>query len=292
MEEPIKSAKDGIVLISEIIKAAGDNPNVKEAGANLGQTALTITKTINNALLPLAAVNFAFDKARKYFAEKFTQDLSVKASSIPPEQVIEPKASIAGPALQGLAFTHEEPNLKDMYLSLLATAMDGRIAAEAHPAFVEIIKQLTSQEARLLEQVLKSEGQTALAEIRKSTSGQPGWTDLYRHLAPLRDNKTNAPVENPRFPAMVDNWVRLGLVQVDYQTHLLPTEGKSNYDWVEERPEYLRLRSAHESETVKVTHADGIMGRTALGIQFTRAVGLADPIHADSFSSPLAEAET
>src|SRR5712692_5071017 len=105
MEEQMKTARDGIALVGEILKAAGDNPQVKEAGANLGQTALTITKTINNALLPLAAVNFAFDKARKYFAEKFESDLSAKASAIPVECLVEPKASIAGPALQGLAFT-------------------------------------------------------------------------------------------------------------------------------------------------------------------------------------------
>jgi len=79
----IKKAKDGATLLGEIIKVSGDNPDVKEAGNNLGKTALTITKTINNALLPLAAVNFAFEKARKYFSEEFQQDLSKKASAIP-----------------------------------------------------------------------------------------------------------------------------------------------------------------------------------------------------------------
>jgi hypothetical protein len=58
-----------------------------------------LPKAINNALLPLAAINFAFDKARAYFAEKFRQDLSEKAAAIPPEQIVEPRASIAGPAL-------------------------------------------------------------------------------------------------------------------------------------------------------------------------------------------------
>ena len=149
-DDSIKTARDGVALVGEILKAAGDNPNVKEAGQNLGQTALTVTKLINNALLPIAAVNFAFDKAKVYFAEKFPQDIAAKTAAIPPEQVVEPKASIAGPALQGLAFTHEEPNLKEMYLSLLATAMDGRVAADAHPAFVEVIRQLSSEEAQLM----------------------------------------------------------------------------------------------------------------------------------------------
>jgi hypothetical protein len=45
-DDAIKTARDGVALVSEILKAAGDNPNVKEAGQHLGQTALTITKTI------------------------------------------------------------------------------------------------------------------------------------------------------------------------------------------------------------------------------------------------------
>src|SRR5512141_2364232 len=212
MKEPMKAARDGIAIVGEIIKAAGDNPQVKEAGANLGQTALTITKAINNALLPLASVNFAFYKARKYLSEKFESDLSVKAAAIPAECLVGHKASIAGPALQGLAFTHEEPNLMEMYLSLLATAMDGRHAPDVHPAFVEIIKQLNSDEARLLPAILPSVSGIPVAEIRKNNTCKPGWTVLETHILNLKSKSSDVPVEDPRLAAMVDNWVRLGLV--------------------------------------------------------------------------------
>lgn len=272
IDDSIKTATSGVALVGELIKAAGDNPKVKEAGENLGQTALTITKTINNALLPLAAVNFAFDKARIYFSEKFQQDISQKASAIPPEQIIEPKASIAGPALQGLAFTHEEANLKDMYLSLLATAMDGRVATEAHPAFVEIIKQLNSEEADLIRGVLQSQAPLAIAEVRITTVGITGWGTLTTHLLNLRGSVTASPVENPRIPAMVDNWVRLGLVEVDYAKHL---NAADSYAWVDGRPEVATYRLKYENETQKINFQNGIITRTALGVQFAKAVGLA-----------------
>jgi len=271
IDESIKTAKDGVALVGEIIKAAGDNPNVKEAGSNLGETALTITKTINNVLLPLAAVNFAFDKARIYFSETFQQDLSQKTSAIPLEQIVEPKASIAGPTLQGLAFTHEEANLKDMYLSLLATAMDGRVAAEAHPAFVEIIKQLNSEEAALIRGILRSRDAIPIAEIRVTTVDKQSWKTLANHMLNLTDSETAIPVENSRGPAMVDNWIRLGLVEVDYTKHLTDAE---SYAWVDKRPEVIRYRQLHENETQKISFANGIIIRTALGIQFAKAVGL------------------
>ena len=271
MDDPIKSARDGVALVGEILKAAGENPNVKEAGSNLGQTALTITKTINNALLPLAAVNFAFDKARRYFAERFQEDISRKASAIPVGDMVEPKASIAGPALQGLAFTHEEPNLKDMYLSLLATAMDGRVAPKAHPAFVEIIKQLNSEEASLLRGLLNIDGSVPIAEVRISEVGQQGWRVLTTHLMNLCNLTDGTPVETPRNAAMVDNWLRLGLVEVDYGKQLI---GVDAYAWVEKRPEYFNLRSQREDEKNILSFGRGVIGRTALGLQFAKAAGL------------------
>lgn len=269
--DAIKTATSGIALVGEIIKAAGDNPEVKEAGKNLGKTALTITKIINNALLPIAAVNFAFDKARVYFAEKFQQELSQKTSAIPPELIVEPKASIAGPALQGLAFTHEETNLKDMYLSLLATAMDARVASEAHPAFVEIIKQLDSEEASLVRDVLQSLSPIARVEVRLNLA-TGGWRKIATHMLNLTYSETLTQVENSRIAAMVDNWIRLGLVDVDYAKHLQATDA---YAWVSIRPEVVRYKREHENDADKLDFAHGIIQRTALGTQFAKAVGLA-----------------
>ena len=238
----------------------------------MAKTALTITKTINNALLPLAAVNYAFGRAATYFNERFTQEVAEKIADIPPEYLIEPKASIAGPALQGLAFSHEEDELKEMYLSLLGAAMDERIAASAHPAFVEIIKQLTAKEARLLHILLGLEGDPMLAEVRLQKDGEVGWERvLCRHLAALTDGDTGKPAWDPMFPAMVDNWVRLGLVTVDYQTY---RTGDDAYSWVEKSPEYSRLRREFEKDSSKVVYAPGVVTKTALGDQFARTVGI------------------
>lgn len=264
MSESTEDAKK--VIVGEIIEAAKNNPDIQEAGR-------TIAKTINNVLLPLAAVNFAIHKAKDYFSNKFQKDLSEKAKSIPPEHLIEPKASVAGPALQGLAFSHEEPNLKEMYLNLLATAMDGRKADGAHPAFVEIIKQLTSEEAHYLRYILSSSVAFPIVEIRRSENGKPGWKELMRHLLDLRNEANGEMSENPRVPAMVDNWIRQGLVHVDYMKHLQKADA---YNWVEKRPEYLKLREEHETDTVKISYEKGIIVRTSFGAQFAQAVGIQD----------------
>jgi hypothetical protein len=269
-EEPLKTATDGIALVTEIIKAAGDSPKVKEAASNLGQTAVTLTKTINNVLVPLAAINFAFDKARIYFSGKFQEDIADKAQAIPQKHIVEPKASIAGPSLQGLAFAHEEPSLKEMYLNLLATAMDGRVASTAHPAFVEIIKQLDSEDARLVPIALQSPIALPIVQIRRNKKGG-GHNVLVQHLLKLQDSSTGLAAEDPNVPAMIDNWSRLGLVEVAYDKWL---SDDAHYAWVEQRPEFVRLKNEPQVDEATIEYQKGILSRTELGKRFAKAIGL------------------
>ena len=269
--ETVKNTKDGVAVIAEIIKAAGESPNVKEAGQELGKTALTLTKAINTVLLPIAAVNFAFDKARRYFEEEFQLDIVEKSAKIPPEKIIEPKASIAGPALQGLAFSHEEQNLKEMYLNLLASAMDSRESGAVHPGFVEIVRQLSATEAGLLKDILKSSDAIPIVELRLQTgTGSGHHFVLRRHLLDLRDQETQVPVEEKMLPVMIDNWVRLGLVEVNYGKYLTD---EGHYSWVDARPEFQQCCS-QAVDVKSVVFQKGVMRRTAWGEQFSEAAGL------------------
>jgi hypothetical protein len=268
LDDETKKAKAAIV--AEVISAAAANPNVKAAAGELGQSALTISKAVNTLLLPVAAVNFAFEKARRYFAAEFAADMQAKAASIPADKVIEPKASVVGPALQGLAFAHEEPDLKQMYLSLLATAMDGRATGLAHPAFADMIRQLSCDEAPMLFVVLRLVGGVGIAEIRLKDEA-PQWSVLHRNLLHLTKAATGEIVEDARVPAFIDNWVRLGLVQIDFSKQQAEPNA---YEWVEQRPEYLKLKSAHEDKTRKVTYERGFLEPTSLGRIFATAVGI------------------
>jgi hypothetical protein len=268
VSDPFAVAKTGVEVLGEVIKIAGDDPNVKRAGGELGRTALTITRTINNALLPLAAVNFAFDKARKYFAERFDQDLQEKAANIPSDELVEPKASVAGPALQALAFAHEEEGLKNLFLELLAGAMDKRRADVVHPAFVEVVKQLEAEEARHLQEVLKADILPigTLARQHKVNGSQ---IILMRHVLQMTNDGKPAIVEG--LGAMVDNWARLGLVTVSY-TDTLTDERR--YEWLASRPELALVPAEADQSEYRIEWVRGIMYPTELGKRFARAVGV------------------
>jgi len=271
--DPSAPVSKAVSVVGDLIKAAGESEEGKAAAKNIGRTAVTITKAINNALLPLAAVNFAFDKARQYFSGRFQEEISERTTHIPPEDLVEPKPSIAGPTLQGLAFTHEEPDLKELYLRLLCTAMDRRKSDTAHPAFVEIIKQLDAEDAALIKGALRSAEPIPIVRLHVIREGVDGYTIRANNILNLRsgDEVDAIPVENPRLAALIDNWCRLGLIEVDYSLHLTNAEA---YEWAESRPETKTLRTTVDQIGAKVEVQNGILVRTNLGLRFALAVGL------------------
>lgn len=283
MQEEVKTAREALGAISDLVKVAADDPHAKEAARNLGQAAVTIARTINTALLPLAAVNFAFEKARKYFSGEFQRDLVDRTKDIPLESICDPRPVIAGPALQGLAFTHEEPPLKIMYLNLLATAMDARRASSAHPAFVEMIKQLDGPEAILLSGVLKYQGAIPIIQIRSSSPLETGWILRRNHILDLADDATQQPIVEPRIGEMVDNWIRLGLVEVRYDLWLTRANA---YSWVSGRPEFQQCKTELEDAEVNLFHQQGFIKRTDLGIAFAKAVSI-DNVQQASINKPI-----
>ncbi|PLY11236.1 MAG: hypothetical protein C0626_01305 [Arcobacter sp.] len=269
IDEGIDSTKKITEVVGELIKHAGDTPEIKESGKNLGQAALTITKTINNALLPLAAINYSFDKAKKYFSEKFEKDMEKKASKILEEDLVEPKASIAGPTLQGLAFSHEENNLKEMYLSLLTTAMNKKEADNAHPAYVEIIKQLTSSEANLLKLILNYSVYLPICQIIERNTKNNSEQIIKNHITNVKGTEKDIK----KIPASIENFIRLGLIKISYSQHLVDLK---SYIWIESLPIYKEIVASNIDSHLNITYKKGYIAQTDLGIEFSKAVGLSE----------------
>jgi hypothetical protein len=281
---PLDGLKTAVEVIGTVIKIAGDQPDVKSAGANLAKSAKTITQFINVGLLPIAAINFGYDKARMYFEQRFASDVHAAASHIPDESLQEPSPAVIGPAVQGLAFAHEEEALRKMYLNLIASAMDNRGSARAHPAFAEIIRQLGGFEAGILRNILISQ-LLPIVEIQfraydeAMSSGKFKMPRSYRtvqtHVLPLYNDVggIRTPFISEDLPAMVDNWVRLGLVRVDYQDSF---SDDTRYDWVKARPEYLRWVPQDNPPASSLDFAKGRLLSTAFGHQFATAVGAAN----------------
>lgn len=270
-EDTVKGLAQGVA--GELISIAKDDPEAQEAAKNIASTAKIITGTLKRAVFPLAIANYGYDKFENYIKNKFSAEMTSRTLKIPAENVVDPKPSIVGPVLQGLVYAHDEDNLREMYLNLLASAMNSDTADKAHPSFVEIIKQLSSAEAQFLEIFLRTK-QSTIAEVRLVISQKGEYQTKARHLVSLMDTKNNSPVAIEMMPAYIDNWIRLGLVTVDYTTY---SANSKAYDWVKDRPEYKSIdvpKVAEGQYEQKLEVTKGIMERTEYGEIFCRAVGM------------------
>ena len=119
---------------------------LQPAAKELGMALLTVAKTVNVALAPVSALVWGYDKIKEFAATRLTE----KLKEVPEENIVTPDATIAGPALEALKYTGHKEELAEMYASLLATAMNVDTRDNAHPSFVEIIKQLSPDEAKLI----------------------------------------------------------------------------------------------------------------------------------------------
>lgn len=152
--------------------------------------------------------------------------------------------------------------------------MDSRVAANAHPAFVEIINQMTGDEANIIRGILQYDKPTAIVEIRQTITAQTReFIVLIRNLLTMINKDTKGPMEWPGIDIMVDNWVRLGLVEVDYAYQVA---GPDAYDWLWSRPEVLRLKGMGENVPPLIEPRNGLIQRTSLGVAFAKSVGLID----------------
>lgn len=92
-------------------------------------------------------------KRETYLAD-YKKKIVEKVSGIPEDKLTEPKIRIVGPAIESSKFYIEEAEFRELFAELIASACDADCVNKVHPAFPEIIKQMSYLDIQLLE-VLK-----------------------------------------------------------------------------------------------------------------------------------------
>ncbi|WP_034438061.1 DUF4393 domain-containing protein [Clostridium ihumii] len=125
----------------------GLKPAVKESGEALQ----AIVGLINNVLLyPIKKANIKYKCKLAEFEESF----KLKIEKIPDDKLIEPPLNIAGPTLEALKYTFDTKELREMYMNLLASAMNYDTVKNTHPAYVDIIKSMSPLDAVVLKKIV------------------------------------------------------------------------------------------------------------------------------------------
>ena len=101
-------------------------------------------------------VKVAFNGVEKWLINKeetlrlTAESVREKIKVIPEEKLVEPEPYVAIPAMQQLSYCVNNEELRELYANLLISSMNVDKKWQVHPAFVDIIKQLTPDEAKFI----------------------------------------------------------------------------------------------------------------------------------------------
>lgn len=137
--------------VGEVLESAPKlyDDAIQPTAQETGKTLSLIPRTINAALVPLRK----WIATREYNLAETEKLLAYKLEHLDPEKIVSPEPYVAVPALQAISYSMDNEELKNFYANLLAKSMNIDIKDSVHPAFVEIIKQLSPFDAEFLKKL-------------------------------------------------------------------------------------------------------------------------------------------
>lgn len=233
------------------------------AGKELGEAALIVAKTVKTLVAPLGAFVWGYEKIEDFLVREVAERLK----NVPDENRISPEITVGGPIIEALRFAGQNDELRDMFANLLATSMDSETASKAHPAFGEIIKQLSPDEARILKYLAKNNLKSVpMLEVRRIEQDKKGYTDLVRNFTHL--GKLAGCDHDHLVQSYVDNLCRLEICNAP-DSHMVDD---SFYEPLENDAE---IRSIIEDVTkvegITTKFKRGMLDITTFGKQFIHA---------------------
>lgn len=262
-ENKIRDVVDAVTGVARAVPVYQDV--VQPAAQELGIALQTVARSVHIALAPVSALVWGYDQIKDFVSTKVAERLK----NVPPENIVAPKPNVAGPALESLRYTGHEETLSDMYANLLAASMDKATAEGAHPAFVEIIRQLTTDEAKLVSLFLRDIPFPLLNvgwEYKEQSEQKSGGQSVKVNFSLLGEA---AGCEfNNLVPTYIDNLCRLGIVEVP---PMWQYTSPGVYEPLENSPFIIRAKWMIEQnpEIKSVVERRGLRV-TELGKQFVR----------------------
>lgn len=180
------------------------NDLVHPAAQSTGELVALVPRAVKVALQPLEK----WILQGEYNLAQTQKLLDEKLKNVDPKNICSPEAHIAVPTLQYISYCMDNEELRDMYANLLANSMNKVVKNGVHPAFVEIIRQLCPDEAKILK-LMKAREYTPVISVRVEDTDNNG-IDLLRNFSDL---VIRAKCENvAAFSQYFDNLIRLGIV--------------------------------------------------------------------------------
>lgn len=255
--DPIQDfVKDLKVPVNDLSKNLLDKPT-KEIGEGVGNLIWLVFSPI------LAARNALESKIRQYKTE-----IETEIGKIPPEKIVPPPLNIVGPALEASKFHIEHEEIRLMFAKLIAASMNEDKQPKTHPSFIEIIKQLTPFDAKILYELSKHQS-WPVACIDKVVKESNNFITWIYDVFPFPELN----LKNYRhFSTAIQNLTRLSLINIDYNSFYT---NEKKYQLIMEHPIFIECQQFCENNQNHpnfqgryITVKRGIWNITDFGKQF------------------------
>lgn len=178
---------------------------LQPAAKELGPELKTVVGAIHVALAPVRLMVWGYEQIEGFV----TRRVAEKLRNVAPEKIQQPQPNIVGPALDALRFSGHDSDLRELYASLLATSLDADTCRKAHPAFVDIIKNMSPDEARIMRYFFEH-GTQPIIDLKSVEKPAGSYQVRASNFSMIG---TNAGCQHPALvPSYLDNLCRLGLL--------------------------------------------------------------------------------
>lgn len=249
-----------IAQCPELLKEVyGDlaKPGVQQVGLAIG----TIFGLGNTLLMPLALKN---EKA-KLVLENNLNRYREKLENVPNDQICEVVPEIGVPVIEKFLYvTNEE--LSEMYAELLAKASQTQHANVAHPSFVNILSNMSPDEAVLLKSIRHVPFGIPYIEVRLQRKDKYEWLTLNEMMPGVPHlDQLNTP---SNIYAYISNLEGLGLLRIRSDIFMA---GENVYEPLEENAKTIYSNLASSNQDRDLTFSRGRIDITPLGRLFMLA---------------------
>lgn len=251
-----------IGAVGDVIKTAPTfyedalKPTVQETGKILA----LIPQTIDAALLPLRQWNIE----REYKFAETKKLLEHKLKNVDPEKIVTPEAYVAVPAIQAISYSMDSEELRNLYANLLAKAMNSDTKDQVHPAFVEIIKQMSPTDSLVFKTIMER-NENPIIDLVYGKNSDFSFTSSLGTIANNISDIDVAPIEI--VCVSIDNLAKQNLINILRDASY--TE-EHIYDNILNSQYYLSQLEKHPNTSNGYTfsHIKRVIDKTNLGISF------------------------
>ena len=219
-------------VVIEVAKEVGKEVYTDVAhpvAKNVGNFFGTLSGFFSNVVMyPLKRLNIEYEQKAIAFERKMKE----KYDNIPIDNRVEPELHVVGPTLESLKYRILDEELSELFSNLLISNLDANTQKSCSPAFIKIIEQLSSTDAKVykrLSELFNSKQNLAVCKVVLKSKNNPKTIVKKEFLPQNILNVELFDIDPFELSKSIEALKRLGLISISF------------IEWLQDESEYVNL---------------------------------------------------